>query len=196
MLLLAVLLGYASAYFSIFLYNLLEMAGIEHNPNIGVHYDLSGLFWYTILVIGPVEEFSKFLPFILILVHSRHFDEELDGIIYAAFIALGFALHENRFYLSALEGGPAVARSLVSPIIHALFASIWGYAYGFSGRFRLPSWITITLGLMLAMFLHGIYDFYSFTISIYGGLYPPLIVLLIWIWRMYTIRRHTRTTVF
>jgi RsiW-degrading membrane proteinase PrsW (M82 family) len=192
MLILAILLGYASAHLSIFMYIFLQNAGIDHNPFTMAEENLTGLFWYTILVIGPVEEFAKFLPFVFILARSRHFDEELDGIIYAAFISLGFALNENQYYLSVLEGGQAVARSLISPIIHALFASVWGYAYGFSGRFKLPPWITITIGLVLAMFLHGIYDFYAFSISIYGGLYPPAIVLLIWIWRMYTIRKHNK----
>ncbi|MEX0323291.1 MAG: PrsW family intramembrane metalloprotease [Puniceicoccaceae bacterium] len=195
MLVLAIVLGYLSAHLGIFMYLALQAAGIDHNPFIMAQYNLSGLFWYCILVIGPIEELAKFLPFVFILARSRHFDEELDGIIYAAFIALGFALNENRFYLSMLEGGQAVARSLISPIIHALFASVWGYAYGFSGRFKIPHWLTITLGLLLAMFLHGIYDFYAFSISIYGALYPPLIVLLIWIWRMYTIRRHTDSLV-
>ena len=60
----------------------------------------------------------------------KHFDEEVDGIIYAAFVGLGFALNENIYYLTMLEGGQAVARSLISPIIHALFASVWGYTYG------------------------------------------------------------------
>lgn len=193
MLVLAVVLGYVSAHIGMFMYILLDAAGINHNPFFLAEHNLPGLFWYCVLVIGPVEEFAKFLPFVFILARSRHFDEELDGIIYAAFIALGFALNENRFYLSMLEGGPAVVRSIISPIIHALFASVWGYAYGFSSRFRIHPAMTITLGLLLAMFLHGIYDFYAFSISIYGGLYPPAIVLVIWIWRMYTIRRHNKS---
>ena len=104
---------------------------------------------------------------------------------------MGFALHENRYYLSVLDGGPAIVRSLISPIIHALFASVWGYAYGFSGRYKLPPLVVVVLGLLFSMFLHGIYDFYAFAISFYGALCPPLIILIIWLWRMRTIRRHT-----
>jgi RsiW-degrading membrane proteinase PrsW (M82 family) len=193
MLVLAVVLGYLSAYIGLIMYGLLQAAGLNHDPVSLAEQSLVGLFWYTILVIGPVEEFAKFLPFALILARTRHFDEELDGIIYAAFIALGFALHENRYYLSVLDGGTAVARSLVSPIIHALFASIWGYAYGFSGRYKLPSSVVILLGLLLSMFLHGLYDFYAFAISFYGALCPPFIVLMIWIWRMRTIQYHNQS---
>lgn len=191
MLILAILLGYVSAYIGLFMYLMLDLAGISHNPVELAEHSLTGLFWYTTLVIGPIEELAKFLPFVLILANMRYFDEQLDGIIYAAFVGLGFALHENRYYLSILEGGQAVTRSVVSPIIHALFASIWGYAYGFSDRYKMKKWITVTLGLFLAMFLHGLYDFYAFSVSIYGGIYPPLIVLMIWMWRMHTIRRHT-----
>jgi RsiW-degrading membrane proteinase PrsW (M82 family) len=193
MLVWAVVLGYLSAYLGLIFYVLLGEMGVEHNPFHLAEHSLPGLFWYTVLVIGPVEELAKFIPFLLILARSKHFDEELDGIIYAAFIGLGFALHENRYYLSVLEGGQAVARSLISPIIHALFASVWGYAYGFAGRFKLPAAVVILLGLLLSMFLHGIYDFYAFAISLYGGLAPPFIILMIWIWRMRTIRDHNKT---
>ena len=193
MLILAVVLGYVSAYIGLFFYLLLQAAGVTHDPVGLAETNIPGLFWYTILVIGPVEEFAKFLPFWVILVRMRHFDEELDGIIYAAFVALGFALHENRYYLSVLDGGVAIARSLISPIIHALFASVWGYAYGFAGRYKLPPAIVILLGLLLSMFLHGIYDFYAFAVSFYGALAPPLIVLIIWMWRMRTIRAHNQS---
>ena len=192
MLALAIMLGYASAYLGLGLYFALERIGIRFEESMLTGTDPAGLFRYCVLVIGPVEEFVKFLPFILLLARTRYFDEENDGIIYAAFVALGFALHENRFYLAFLDGGPAVARAFISPIIHALFASIWGYAYGFAGRWPLPRWLTITLGLAVSMFLHGLYDYYAFAISLYRALCPPLIILLIWLWRMYTIRRYNR----
>ena len=192
MLAIAVVLGFLSAYIGIIIYVLLAIAGVSHDPFALAESSLPGLFWYTVLVIGPVEELAKFLPFVLILSRMKHFDEEVDGIIYAAFVGLGFALNENIYYLSLLDGGQAVARSLVSPIIHALFASVWGYAYGFAGRYRMPSWLVILLGLLLAMFLHGIYDFYVFAVSVYGSLAAPLIVLMIWIWRMRTLRNHDK----
>ena len=193
MLILALLLGYGSAYIGLILYGVLGAFGVEHNPYVMAQEDPLGLFFYTILVIGPVEEFAKFLPFILILTRMRHFDEEIDGIIYAAFIALGFAFHENRYYLDVLTGGQAVARSLVTPIVHALFASVWGYAYGFHTHLRMSRFTATLLGLLLSMFLHGVYDFYAFGVSMYGGLCPPLIILMIWIWRMRRIRDHNRS---
>ncbi len=192
MLALAIMLGYASAYLGLFLYDALEAAGLRYEIGMLTGADPAGLFRYCVLVIGPVEELVKFLPFVLLLARTRHFDEEIDGIIYAAFVALGFALHENRFYLGFMEGGPAVVRAFISPIIHALFASIWGYAYGFAGRFRIPRRLTIALGLAASMFLHGLYDYYAFAISSHGAICPPLIILTIWIWRMYTIRRYNR----
>ncbi|MEX0332819.1 MAG: PrsW family intramembrane metalloprotease [Puniceicoccaceae bacterium] len=190
MLVLAVVLGFISAYIGIIFYILLANAGVDHDPFGLAETSISGLFWYTVLVIGPVEEFAKFIPFALILTRMKHFDEEVDGIIYAAFVGLGFALNENIYYLSMLEGGQAVARSLISPIIHALFASIWGYTYGFAGRYKLPAPVVILLGLLLSSFVHGVYDFYVFAVSVYGSLAAPLIVLIIWIWRMRFLRDH------
>ena len=190
MLALAVVLGFISAYIGIFLYILVGMAGVDHDPFTLAGTSLPGLFWYTVLVIGPIEEFAKFVPFALILSRMKHFDEEVDGIIYAAFVGLGFALNENIYYLTMLDGGQAVARSLISPIIHALFASVWGYTYGFAGRYKMPAPVVIILGLLLSMFLHGVYDFYVFAVSVYGSLSAPLIVLIIWIWRMRFLRRY------
>jgi len=41
--------------------------------------------------IGPIEEFAKLLPFLLIVVRFDEFDAPLDGIIYALFLGLGCA---------------------------------------------------------------------------------------------------------
>src|SRR5688572_14046496 len=41
------------------------------------------------LLIGAVEECAKLLPVVLIARFSAHFDEVLDGIVYAGFAAVG-----------------------------------------------------------------------------------------------------------
>jgi len=55
------------------------------------------------------------------------FDEPLDGIIYASFIALGYAAIENYYYLDFLTGLESAARGFAGPVIHILFASIWAH---------------------------------------------------------------------
>jgi RsiW-degrading membrane proteinase PrsW (M82 family) len=128
-LILATVLGYGSAYIGLFFYGLLARVGLNYDAFGLAESSQFHLFLYSILAIGPIEELAKFLPFIIVLTRLPHFDEHIDGIVYAAFIGLGFSLHENQQYLQFLSGNEAVARAIVSPIVHALFASIWGYAF-------------------------------------------------------------------
>ena len=51
------------------------------------------------LVIGPREEIAKFLAVRLFVYRNKEFNEPLDGIIYAAAAALGFASLENMLYV-------------------------------------------------------------------------------------------------
>jgi RsiW-degrading membrane proteinase PrsW (M82 family) len=48
-----------------------------------------------VLVVGPVEEFSKFIVFFLICRRLRPVQEPLDGMLHAAMVALAFSAVEN-----------------------------------------------------------------------------------------------------
>ena len=182
-------LGIASAYLGLLMYQGLDYFGLRVDAySLARKGALPELFAYAVLAIGPIEELAKFLPFLLILVRTPHFDEPMDGVVYASFVALGFALHENYYYLKMLQGPEAIGRAMASPIVHALFSSIWGYAYGYAdihkaNRFRLP-----ILALILSAFLHGVYDFFTIWISVWTHIIPAVIILAIWLWRMYATR--------
>src|SRR5919199_1920732 len=53
----------------------------------------------NLLVIAPIEEYGKYLVVRRWAFRHPAFNEPLDGIIYAAAAALGFAALENFFYL-------------------------------------------------------------------------------------------------
>ena len=74
-----------------------------------------------LLVVGPVEEISKFLAVRLKAYRSLYFDEPIDGLVYAAAASLGFASLENLFYV--LEFGPEVmlVRAPISTLAHLVF---------------------------------------------------------------------------
>jgi len=84
----------------------------------------------NLLVIGPIEEFGKYLIVKRFAVRHPAFNEPLDGIVYAAASALGFAALENFFYLS--DNGPwlVLLRGPLSTLDHVLFSAVWGYALG------------------------------------------------------------------
>ena len=79
-----------------------------------------GLFAYAVLAIGVIEETAKFIPFFFVALRFKEFDERIDGIVYASFIALGFAAFENLRYLEFVSTTEALARGFSSTIVHIM----------------------------------------------------------------------------
>lgn len=189
MLLVSTLLGYCAAYIGLALYQFLDIFNLRYDAYDLAEHSPQALFFFCIFAIGPIEEFAKFVPFVAIIIHTKHFDEKLDGVIYASFIALGFALHETRSYLPLLSDEVGMARAILAPIIHAMFASVWGYAYGFADQKRWNRFYVTSIGLLTAMFLHGLFDFFSIFISPWTHIIPPAILAIMWFWRMHVFRK-------
>lgn len=146
------------------------------------------LFLYAIFAIGPIEELAKLIPFLVVIRHFPEFDEPIDGIIYASFIALGFAAVENYFYLPLVTSGEALARGFAGPVVHIVFASIWGYYVGracLNGRGLLP---TVAAAVLATAFLHGVYDYLVIAMPAFALPTSALLVLGLWLWRMFLIR--------
>ena len=110
------------------------------------------LTWST--VVAPiVEEGFKLLAVLLICWRSRHFNQLIDGTIYAISCALGFAAVENLFY--GLSGGFGLlgARALLAPIGHPLFTGVSGF-YLARAKFEGNAW-RLCQGLLFAVLLHA-----------------------------------------
>jgi protease PrsW len=136
------------------------------------------------LVIGPCEELAKFLAVRLFVYRNKEFNEPLDGIIYAAAAALGFASLENVLYVidwhtGHVQWGALGIRSLLALPGHVIFATTWGYALG---RQKFDASYRVWPMVILAALLHGLYDFllmYRPTqplILLYMSLMIPIIV--------------------
>lgn len=148
-----------------------------------------GLFAFALLAIGPIEELAKMLPFLLVVMRLQAFDEPLDGIVYASFIALGYAAVENYHYLDFLTGFEAFGRGFAGPVIHILFASIWAY---WITRARLANQSIIRpafFGLLLSATLHGLYDFIVLRYPVSALPIAAAMIAAIWIWRLRLMRR-------
>ena len=137
--------------------------------------------------IGPIEEGAKVLAAWFLVFRWRVFDEPIDGFVYAAAIALGFASLENLLHLPNLALPEQLARTLTLPITHSLFAAVWGFGVAHA-RLRMhpgPAFWLLQIGsIVLAALLHGLYDFlllaYQWTFATSG------LVLILWmavIWR-------------
>jgi RsiW-degrading membrane proteinase PrsW (M82 family) len=188
-LMLAALLGAGASWISKFLYLSLDRVGLRYDALELAQDNLPGLFLFAVLGIGLIEETAKMLPFLLVVLRFRDFDEPLDGIVYGSFIALGYALVENVHYLQFLSPAEAAARGFAGPLVHIVFASVWAYRVGLAhlaGR----SVARAALGwLAVTALLHGTYDF-----VVLGFPTPALIgaaglIVAMWVWRLVVIRR-------
>jgi RsiW-degrading membrane proteinase PrsW (M82 family) len=123
------------------------------------------------VVRAPIVEESAKGAALLILVFTarRTFDGPIDGIVYAAFTAGGFAFVENIQYFGTAiyEGGAGsaatvfVLRALFSPFAHVLFTSCTGVALGLAAR-RRGVWrilVAFVAGLACAIVLHAVWNF-------------------------------------
>jgi RsiW-degrading membrane proteinase PrsW (M82 family) len=182
-------LGIGAGYLSTLGYQGLTYIGLDVDVFDLAQNNKLGLLLYSVFVIGVEEELIKFLPFWLICIRLHHFDEPIDGIIYASFIALGFATHENYYYLQILHGLEAIGRAAASPLVHILFSSIWGYFCSRAIMRKKPLWPAALMGVALAAVVHGLYDFAALSLTPWVHIAPPIIMLLVWAWRMYLIKK-------
>jgi RsiW-degrading membrane proteinase PrsW (M82 family) len=152
--------------------------------------DSGWLAAYCFLVIGPVEEGAKVLVALLIVFRWREFDEPVDGLVYSAAIALGFATVENFIHLPGLPLGEQLGRSFALPFTHTLFAAVWGMAIAHA-RFRLTDrWRRIGLqtgGVLAAMTLHGLYDWLIFAHRATARI--GVLVLVLWAMMIWQARK-------
>ena len=128
-------------------------------------------FFETVVQAPIIEEFAKGLGILLILwVMRRTFDGPVDGVVYAATIAVGFAFTENLQYFGlainkdgGLGGDVArtfLLRAILSPFAHVMFTSCTGVLLGLAARRtgRLGAIGFFVLGLVLAVLLHSFWN--------------------------------------
>ena len=152
-----------------------------------------------------VEETAKGLGVLLILlVARRYFDGPVDGLVYAATVAGGFAFTENiEYFGSALvEGGPAnlattfLVRGIFSPFAHVMFTACTGFALGVASRRTRGAGAIgyFLLGLIPAAMLHALWNgaFYVVTdiLVYYVAIQVPLFLGAVAL--VLALRRHER----
>jgi RsiW-degrading membrane proteinase PrsW (M82 family) len=180
----AFLLGMFAAAISQGLYASLGWVCLRHDAGALAESNVAGLLAYALLAIGPIEEFAKLLPFAVVILRFREFDEPLDGLVYASFIGLGYAAVENWQYREFLTPLEAAARGFASPVVHIVFASVWAHrisAAHLAGKPVVPAAIA---GFGLAAALHGVYDFIVLLEPRSVLPLAGLLVLALWIWRL------------
>ncbi len=182
-------LGLLAALLSKGLYVALEPLGLRYDAVALADEDTLALLAYALLAIGPIEEFAKMLPFLIVVLRFRAFDEPMDGIIYASFIGLGYASAENLNYLDFLTPLEAAARGFAGPVVHILFASIWAYWISRARLAQKPVGAAAATGFLLAAVLHGFYDFLVLLRPVAALPFAAMLIIAIWIWRLRLLRQ-------
>lgn len=157
-------------------------------------------FLLFILVVGPVEEAMKLLAVYFYAYRRPEFDEPLDGVIYSATAALGFAAIENVVYLAQNDPMLVLLRGPLSNPGHALFSALWGMSLSqaktkpnlFRKRFPI-----ILQGWLYATLLHSLFDVLLMAAARLGILVFVLLVFLmigLFFWVRARIRFHSDTS--
>lgn len=116
-------------------------------------------FGNAFLVAALCEEAFKLLAVYILVWKNPNFNERFDGIVYAVFVSLGFALVENIMYVFPNGMGTGIARAFTAVPAHAMFGIMMGYYLGlakFSIKRRIPLFV---LAFFIPFLFHGIYDF-------------------------------------
>lgn len=118
-------------------------------------------FWSSFVEAAVPEEIAKFICLYWCIKKNKYFDEYMDGIVYAACVALGFAAFENVLYLydnlddwmtvGLMRGLMAVPGHFLDGVIMGYFVSLWWFKKG-------AFWKV----LFYPILAHGIYDFICF----------------------------------
>lgn len=125
-------------------------------------------FLTAVLSVALVEEFLKYLTVRLGALRHPELDEPVDIILYMIIAGLGFATLENIFiFLSpdifsyTLEETLSLAlfRFISATFLHALCSGTIGFFVALSFCEIKRKWLILTPGFLVAISLHGLYNF-------------------------------------
>jgi RsiW-degrading membrane proteinase PrsW (M82 family) len=136
---------------------------------------------YFVGVVGPIEEGAKFAVAWAVLFRTRWFDEPIDGLVYAATVAIGFAALENALYATHVDGLTQVARAATTPLTHSVFSALWGFGSGHAllvEKRPLRRALWLALPLVAAAVTHGAYD--AAVVTLERPWLASLLVLAVW----------------
>ena len=137
---------------------------------------------YSFFIVAMTEELSKFLFLRLFAYPKDAFNEPFDGIVYAVMVGMGFATLENVMYVFNTEGGGlglALGRGLTAVPAHAAFAVMMGAYVGLAKFVPEKRDSYMISGVVLAIFFHGLYDFFLLQKSYEGLALVSILVLSI-----------------
>ena len=159
--------------------------------------------FFGLTISAPIveESFKGSVLFLLYFWQREEFDGVVDGIVYAGLVALGFATVENFLYYGrAAQEGQTLSlfllRGGLAPFSHPLFTSMTGIGLGLARQTdnKLVRGLAPVGGLLLAMFLHFVWNFSAatgFFLIVYVVFMVPAFIIF-WLIVFFALRREGR----
>ena len=149
---------------------------------------------FNFVVVGLSEEGFKYLLLKRRTWNSPHFNCQFDGVVYAVFVSLGFALWENIDYVVMFGFHTALIRAVTAIPGHACFGVFMGAWYGMAKaherRFHPDQSVQCRrLALICPVLLHGLYDLIATVDSTEPAVYFIVFIVIMFLAAYTMIRR-------
>lgn len=153
------------------------------------------IFYFVIVAFS--EEGAKYLLLKRRTWNSPAFNCQFDGVVYAVFVSLGFALWENIGYVTMYGLGTALVRAVTAVPGHACFGVFMGAWYGLSKRYQGlghegVSKLCRALALLFSAFLHGCYDFIAALENPHYGWAFAAFVAILFVVALFLVRKMSK----
>ncbi len=152
-------------------------------------------------IVAVAEESSKYIFLKANSWNSREFNCRYDGVVYAVFVSLGFALWENISYVLSYGLTTAAARAVTAIPGHACFGVFMGVFYGIARQYansgkNTESVLFRICGLAVPMLLHGAYDYIASMKQPGGEWYFIIFVVILFIISYIVVNRTSKSDRF
>ena len=153
------------------------------------------------IVVAVSEESSKYIFLRRNSWNSVEFNSRFDGVVYAVFTSLGFALWENISYVMTYGFRVAIVRAVTAIPGHACFGVFMGVFYGlarmyYNRREYSLSKICRVMSVIIPVFLHGTYDFIATMEETVFGLYFIAFVSILFVVSYIVVSKESKTDEF
>ena len=144
-------------------------------------------------VVALAEEGAKYYLLKKSTWNHPAFDCQFDGVVYAVFVSMGFALWENITYVMRYGLGTALIRAVTAVPGHACFGVFMGVFYGLAKRKELrgekeQAGFCRLLALFIPVLAHGTYDYIAAVGSRENSWYFIAFVAFLFLTAFHTVR--------
>ena len=121
-------------------------------------FPLALIFFCNAVSPAIVEESMKYFVIRKEIWNHPEFNEHFDGVVYAVYVSMGFAIAENILYVFGTGMETGLVRAVLSIPGHFLFAVTMGFFFAMAKFHPKLRWFYTILSLLCPMVLHACYN--------------------------------------